>query len=669
MIHLLIISGKHLPPPFGQDVDTATDVKVVYQSDPKHAGPLIETRIFDVVLLHAASAREAIDLVENLPAFPSQCKLAMAAPEWSTDEQSQAYNVGATATLNTPLSVEILTNLADGNQTKSLSEQESVQLADTELVIASSNIIDPSTNAESLELLRDFSRLLGYSLDPTQFAQQFVQRLREILSANRIAVFFESPPNSLDHHDGNQLHCGASVGIPRDVLRCLELSRRSGLGKHITQNGQVLKKNSETRNPHGISDPRIDREFDILGCQVALPINDRENTIGLAVIGGRLTGGNFHDNELKLVYHLLEELGIAVRNSWMHHAVASSEHTLGQILGAIDSGCLMVEADMRIRQANRSFLKFIRGSDIDFDTPVDKSELPDQLAQALEETVKDGRLHEPFMLPSPAAPGRTYQVKVVSLSETTGELPQPVIAVVDDFTQVLSAQRAEIEASNLRLTTLIAKRFAHEIRNSLVPLNTHEQLFETEYDQPDFRASLKSALTRETSRIQRFTDQMLLLSHPSTEHLESLDLAHLLKTAFRGAEQAYGRTGTLEIDQTLAKCAVRVQQLSMMHALEEIFLNSLQSSDSGVVTVSRTRTPASQDASQIELLIRDSGDGFDKEQAERATEAFFTTRNTGVGLGLTVARRVFESHGGQLRIFARQTTPDSADLVIQLPLR
>jgi nitrogen fixation/metabolism regulation signal transduction histidine kinase len=64
--------------------------------------------------------------------------------------------------------------------------------------------------------------------------------------------------------------------------------------------------------------------------------------------------------------------------------------------------------------------------------------------------------------------------------------------------------------------------------------------------------------------------------------------------------------------------------------------------------------------------VRDNGGGFAPEVAARATDPFFTTRNTGVGLGLSVAKRVIEAHAGRLEVQTRHQ-PEDPDLVIHLP--
>jgi nitrogen fixation/metabolism regulation signal transduction histidine kinase len=52
----------------------------------------------------------------------------------------------------------------------------------------------------------------------------------------------------------------------------------------------------------------------------------------------------------------------------------------------------------------------------------------------------------------------------------------------------------------------------------------------------------------------------------------------------------------------------------------------------------------------LNVEVRDSGAGFSAEAAERAQEPFFSTRNVGLGIGLTISRRIIESHHGRIEI-------------------
>ena len=68
----------------------------------------------------------------------------------------------------------------------------------------------------------------------------------------------------------------------------------------------------------------------------------------------------------------------------------------------------------------------------------------------------------------------------------------------------------------------------------------------------------------------------------------------------------------------------------------------------------------------VEIEITDRGPGFTRETAAHALDPFYTTRNVGIGLGLTVARRIVEKHSGKIEILPSETG-GSNHVVISLP--
>jgi nitrogen fixation/metabolism regulation signal transduction histidine kinase len=458
------------------------------------------------------------------------------------------------------------------------------------------------------------------------------------------------------------------VGLPTELIDCFELSRDSGLGGCILQTGQIFRLGAGSSAPFLTSDPRLRREFEILGCEIALPVNDRERTIGVALLGGRLTGAPFTDAELLLVYHLMEELGLAVKNSWLHHQLSASHRLFSEVLGAMTSGALVIGPDLTVLFANHALLRLLKGDATPAAARLDFSGLPPPLAASLHEVVERGVNVAPFLYEHPGPPPKVLHVSLIPFPASGRQLPQPALLLLEDFTQIRAAQRAEIEASNLKLIGLIAKRFAHEIRNSLVPLTTHQQLFDSDYASAEFRDSLKTALTRETNRIQRFTEQMIFLAQTDGGVTDSLPLEELLRKSFTHSRAFLGQeTGELEILSEVPQPFVRCHRASLLHALQEIFLNGLQSAgDPPRITVTVASEARPDGRPGLALRVRDNGRGFTSEVAARATDPFFTTRNTGVGLGLTVAKRVIEAHAGRLEVHTR-SQPDDPDLIIHLP--
>lgn len=522
----------------------------------------------------------------------------------------------------------------------------------------------PAFQAPTLELLRGFSRVLGDSLDTRSLARHFVDKLREVVGASRIALFLDCVDHDSPLPGGKpaapRLECVASAGLPSDLVECFSLSRQSGMGLRLSSRPEILRAERDS----AASDPHIAREFEVLGGNVAIPVGDRDRILGVAVLGGRITGGGYSDQELLLVYHLLEELGLAVKNSRLHRQIVAGHELVGQMLEGLTVGAAAIGPDQRVIYANRALRNLLPGSPgADFTI----HDLPAPLAARIHEVVEKGAEAPPFFHETTGAEPRCLRASVVPLAGAKSAA-RTALLLLEDFTPVRAAQKAELEAAGLRLTSLIARRFAHEIRNALVPLTTHAQLFDAEIGDAGFRASLKGSLDTETRRILRFTEQMLLLARTDAGPTETLVLAEVLRDAFDKALAGLGKTGALEISGAAQSARVAGCRAALIHAFQEIFFNGLQSSgeQGRRVFVSLEEAPDSGSRSVL-VRVRDTGAGFAPEVAPRATEAFFTTRNTGVGLGLTIARRVVEAHSGALEVRSRRD-PADCDLLICLPL-
>jgi C4-dicarboxylate-specific signal transduction histidine kinase len=156
---------------------------------------------------------------------------------------------------------------------------------------------------------------------------------------------------------------------------------------------------------------------------------------------------------------------------------------------------------------------------------------------------------------------------------------------------------------------------------------------------------------------------MLYLAQPARTASDTVNLRDLIEICFRRASGATAPTGRLQVRTSGPVPVVRCHQPALEHALQEIITNALQvHAEEPVVTV----TIDADAASGIRVTFRDSGPGFTEETARQAIEPFFTTRNTGIGLGLTVASKIVEDHHGRLAIAPRGAKRDY-DVEVFLP--
>ena len=412
----------------------------------------------------------------------------------------------------------------------------------------------------------------------------------------------------------------------------------------------------------------IQKEFQLLGAQVAIPILDRETLVGVAAFDGRVTGEALSNAELELVFHLLEALGLAIRNIWLHDQLADNHEMMADILQQLSSGCLLVGRDFSILHANKTVRAYFaregrRGRDLEF------SDLPQVLGSKIYQVLKTGTGVAPFKYSPPDSPNMVYQVSVVPFQKRNSGLPNSALLIVEDHTQSEQLQRLEIEAANLRLIRHLADRLAHEIGNALVPISTHQQLLARKYEDPEFRASLNKAMADGVLRISRLANQMSFLARDSVLHNEPMPVGNLIEEAFKDAQQYVApKPASLVYDSGGQTVAVAGDRAGLKQALSEVMLNALQASPPAAPIQVRSETDIDPNGSRwVRIEVRDSGSGFTPETAQRAAEPFFSTRNVGLGLGLAVTRKIIEIHRGKIE-FAPKGTDKSSTVRISLPL-
>ena len=110
--------------------------------------------------------------------------------------------------------------------------------------------------------------------------KQFLLLLREILGINRAAIFLRQPVASFGEsptpQEARRLRAACAIGLSTGLLQHFELSSEAGIGGHLFRSGRILRRNGEEAR----NDVESQKEFELLGGQVAVPILDREAVLG-----------------------------------------------------------------------------------------------------------------------------------------------------------------------------------------------------------------------------------------------------------------------------------------------------------------------------------------------------------------------------------------------------
>jgi signal transduction histidine kinase len=112
---------------------------------------------------------------------------------------------------------------------------------------------------------------------------------------------------------------------------------------------------------------------------------------------------------------------------------------------------------------------------------------------------------------------------------------------------------------------------------------------------------------------------------------------------------------------------IQADRVQLQQVILNLIVNAVQAM-SGVSDGTRELLIAtSADASNgVLVCLRDSGPGLDPDSLERLFDAFYTTKSSGLGLGLSICRSIIEAHGG--RIWASANEPRGAVFHLSLPL-
>ena len=521
----------------------------------------------------------------------------------------------------------------------------------------------------ALQALRRFSGILAHSLDSAALLKQFLLLLREIIGVNRAIIFLRKPAAILTRSplspDDRWLRSACAIGLDQSVLQHFALSLGAGIGGHLHRQGRILRNS----HPDAQSSRDISREFQLLGAQVAIPILDRESLLGVAVLDERLTGDAYGNEELALIFHMLEEVGLAIRNSWLHDQLNANHGMIADILSHLGSGCVVIGDNMTVLHANTAaerFFKHERGDN----APLEFSDLPQQLGSMVFTVLKTGVPIAPFKQQAAHLPGTTQRVSIVPFRTQTAAAMNSALLLVEDITEHERAVRLETESSNLRLVKSMAEHLAHEIGNALVPLSTHQQMLKEAINDPEFQESLSGAMAGGVKRIARLANQMVFLAREwQGDFTESVMLSDLIVEAFHEAHTYHPgkKIAQLAFNKSIAPWKISGDHKALRHAFSEIILNALQANPDDPNVAVSIEAGKSGDSPSLRVEVRDTGKGFTPETAQRAQEPFFSTRNVGLGIGLTVSRKIIESHHGSIDIPPSQTG-ETGVVRISLPL-
>jgi nitrogen fixation/metabolism regulation signal transduction histidine kinase len=243
--------------------------------------------------------------------------------------------------------------------------------------------------------------------------------------------------------------------------------------------------------------------------------------------------------------------------------------------------------------------------------------------------------------------------------------------LVDAFNSMaaeLKAQRTQLERTHrLEAWAEMARQVAHEIKNPLTPIQLsaeHLRRVHADRGEPmgDVLESCVTSILGQVRLLRQISAEFSNFASSPTARPAPVDVPDLVADAVNPYRT--GLAGRIEIvNRVLPPLPpVFVDRTLIARSLANIIENALHAMPgSGVLTVA-----ASSDGRFVTIEFRDTGAGMDEEALARVFEPYFSTKTTGTGLGLPIARRNVELSGGTIEV---ESAPGRGTLVrIRLPV-
>lgn len=391
----------------------------------------------------------------------------------------------------------------------------------------------------------------------------------------------------------------------------------------------------------------------ILIIQLIKRFRKGQNLINTEIKDGSEVGfvvDTFHDlvKRLKQREKELEQLKASAE------ARASSMEAYNEnILQSIPSGVISTDNDQRIRSINNAAIRIL-GLDPD-------NYLQRKFTEVFRSPLKEiGEEREPVVrkeLKYRTDDGRDVWLGISSswLRDTEGNT-MGMIYIFTDLTEIKALQeRAELKE---RLSQLgeISAGIAHELRNSMSVISGYAKILSRRVE--DRERSTVEAIVKEIQLMDNIISELLAFARPTVLNKEKIDLAELIDDSI---PSAVGDRSDIEIVTDVER-SLKINADATL--LRQALTNIIKNASEAIRERGKIEIRAGLNGEMVEISVSDTGCGIPDEIKKKIFLPFFTTKQSGTGLGLALVQKIVIAHGGSIDIMDNENTGTTVRIML-----
>jgi len=530
-------------------------------------------------------------------------------------------------------------------------------------------------SSEEWQFLEQMSRLLIHGYNLGDLMQFFLGLLNRMFGITRLSLLLKDKIKKT-------YRIRACLGMTEEMKEHVQLYPQQGLVKFLAREGTVITRERILQTDFKTA-YEIKQEMKLIRSNVVIPLSPQGELIGILGLGPKITGDKMSPGEIKQVFLFCHQVGLGIQNILFYQEMCYQKKYIENLLKDATSGVISVDTEQKITTCNPRAQKMLSLDEYPNLTGKDIRKLPSPLGDLLFETLTQGTLYERKEVYVPAIK-RWMGVSTSQVKNAKGVVSGSMM-IFTDLTPIKYLREEKEKAQKRDFLAQVAVRLSHELRNSLVPIKSLAELLPSKYLDEEFQKRLYSAVIREIERIDNLIERLVFFSQPlhldkAAESLPSLiteTLEKIKKKRFRNREIQSNISCKQESLQ------VYVDKKAMIEAFGHIVSNSIEAVAEGAVKIdiscevtdklpetlsvrTRKKIVSQEPAEYVKIEIKDNGPGLPGKDADNNIyDPFFTTKNRGVGLGLTISQSIIEEHGGSIVPLSEQGK--GTTMVVYLP--
>ena len=266
---------------------------------------------------------------------------------------------------------------------------------------------------------------------------------------------------------------------------------------------------------------------------------------------------------------------------------------------------------------------------------------------------------------------RVYLSLAVSPVASTPEGKIATVLSLRDITRLNKLEEQANRTGRLAAMGEMAVRIAHEIRNPLGSIELFSTMLKEDLQDFEELKELAEHISSGVKSINNIVSNLLLFIRPGQQpDRQVLDVQEVLKDSIFFAGHLLDEQNIIEVETELTDHPLEIS--GDLELLKQVFLNlilnAIQAMSKGGRLRISTRKITRQDSTQwAEIRLSDTGCGIATADLSKIFDPFYTTRNKGTGLGLTIVHNITRMHGGSIDITSCEG--DGTECIVTLPLR